>query len=177
MPSPQKVFQSTPPARAATLPGPFLLSPLPGFNPRRPRGRRLRDSPQPAGRRKFQSTPPARAATRSARPVQRGAGVSIHAAREGGDQGNCDTIDQTDVSIHAAREGGDGDANPARPLTQVSIHAAREGGDAACWGLRARANVSIHAAREGGDSSNYGGTRQKVLFQSTPPARAATFHR
>ena len=33
------------------------------------------------------------------------------------------------ISIHAAREGGDGQGHLPRGLLQISIHAAREGGD------------------------------------------------
>ena len=33
------------------------------------------------------------------------------------------------ISIHAAREGGDEDIDRYEPATEISIHAAREGGD------------------------------------------------
>ena len=59
-----KRFQSTPPVKAAT-PKPF---------------------PPPANR-KFQSTPPVKAATKLSYLAIRGEGISIHAAREGGDVG------------------------------------------------------------------------------------------
>ena len=78
-----------------------------GFNPRRPRGRRRTSANACALCAWFQSTPPARAATvGDEHPVVRN-GVSIHAAREGGDADK-PLDDQTrNVSIHAAREGGD----------------------------------------------------------------------
>src|ERR1039458_4885687 len=64
-----------------------------GFNPRRPRGRRralrIRTMAHPS----FQSTPPARAATRVSGPASQDKGVSIHAAREGGDEDETDRIE------------------------------------------------------------------------------------
>ena len=59
-----------------------------------------------------------------------GGGISIHAAREGGDlcaYRRCRT--QHRISIHAAREGGDQKVEIVRHLSVISIHAAREGGD------------------------------------------------
>ena len=56
------------------------------------------------------------------------------------------------ISIHAAREGGDEHRPEVDPrLFCISIHAAREGGDAAAWLSSVIAHISIHAAREGGD--------------------------
>ena len=55
----------------------------------------------------FQSTPPVKAATFSDELYDCGYVISIHAAREGGD--DCPYFDPVwgDISIHAAREGGD----------------------------------------------------------------------
>ena len=55
------------------------------------------------------------------------------------------------ISIHAAREGGD--INPRMPNAKayISIHAAREGGDGFKVDPSGNSNISIHAAREGGD--------------------------
>ena len=56
--------------------------------------------------------------------------VSIHAAREGGDETvGCNLVCDVRVSIHAAREGGDFRIARACRCRAVSIHAAREGGD------------------------------------------------
>ena len=56
-------------------------------------------------------------------------GISIHAAREGGDF-SCSLLGVTSIiSIHAAREGGDIDLYYIDPSDSISIHAAREGGD------------------------------------------------
>src|ERR1039457_3845223 len=95
-------FQSTPPPRAATM----------FFEPA-------------GGDTRFQSTPPARAATHVGRRYDAAVGVSIHAAREGGDSVLGKVRQVAIVSIHAAREGGDALAkyllterlgfNPRRP--------------------------------------------------------------
>ena len=59
---------------------------------------------------------------------------------------------------------------------KISIHAPREGGDPACRsGLHYNLHISIHAPREGGDSAGYFLDRWKLVFQSTPPARGATY--
>ena len=56
------------------------------------------------------------------------------------------------ISIHAAREGGDQQVDAAERLQQISIHAAREGGDSAARPQSLAQAISIHAAREGGDA-------------------------
>ena len=129
-------FQSTPPARAATSPGRRTARSRRSFNPRRPRGRRPIEVYSLGSKAEFQSTPPARAATRissaicahtcmfQSTPPARAAtgrtgrgrcghGVSIHAAREGGDEAADLCVLDLAVSIHAAREGGDGRVRPA----------------------------------------------------------------
>ena len=56
----------------------------------------------------------------------------------------------------------------------ISIHAAREGGD--CFGIE-HFNIcfiSIHAAREGGDVCILSDYITNMVFQSTPPVKAAT---
>ena len=101
------LFQSTPPARAATrnipcssctrtvsihaareggdVVGAVDATGLFCFNPRRPRGRRLDLAINGTTVPVFQSTPPARAATITAGLDNETRMVSIHAAREGGD--------------------------------------------------------------------------------------------
>ena len=101
-------------------------------------------------------------------------GISIHAAREGGDLGAKRKAGQCRISIHAAREGGDDSYDawelpifafqstpPVKAATRsavedlgkilISIHAAREGGDRGVCRLVRGIAISIHAAREGGD--------------------------
>ena len=56
-------------------------------------------------------------------------GISIHAAREGGDCAPYVNNGQIVISIHAAREGGDARLGLEYYCLEISIHAAREGGD------------------------------------------------
>ena len=100
----------------------------------------------------FQSTPPVKAATPSKVYALLAPKISIHAAREGGDE-LCERAEETykefqstppvkaatftltsiirshSISIHAAREGGDTKIQPFHNPFRISIHAAREGGD------------------------------------------------
>ena len=78
------------------------------------------------------------------------------------------------ISIHAAREGGD--INPRMPNAKayISIHAAREGGDFDKLFHRRILLISIHAAREGGDAEASSTIQGSLSFQSTPPVKAAT---
>ena len=57
----------------------------------------------------------------------------------------------------------------------ISIHAPREGGDSGKFGTGFRVYISIHAPREGGDKRIILITHRLMLFQSTPPARGATY--
>ena len=101
--------------------------------------------------------------------------ISIHAAREGGDSFRCVSRCCRGISIHAAREGGD-ERTPRTQAgrTAISIHAAREGGDHVGWICGKLGRISIHAAREGGDGVRAVATAITMGFQSTPPVKAAT---
>ena len=100
----------------------------------------------------FQSTPPVKAATAHVLLTMPRRIISIHAAREGGDD-----FQQREgfiglrISIHAAREGGDLFSIFAFTGSDISIHAAREGGDPTAQPRYSERWISIHAAREGGD--------------------------
>ena len=59
--------------------------------------------------------------------------------------------------------------------TWISIHAPREGGDNKASNQIFDKIISIHAPREGGDIIYQKKHLLKVIFQSTPPARGATF--
>ena len=100
---------------------------------------------------KFQSTPPVKAATRTTTRTTEGQHISIHAAREGGDDDRTVIIGTNVISIHAAREGGDSIPCTRGYVYHISIHAAREGGDIKADYNIAFFVISIHAAREGGD--------------------------
>ena len=103
----------------------------------------------------FQSTPPVKAATAYALAFQLIEAISIHAAREGGDQQAPSIAKEVAISIHAAREGGDLCAyRRCRTQHHISIHAAREGGDVVTPYDAGAGIISIHAAREGGDCGN-----------------------
>ena len=175
LPLPGKPFQSTLPARGATLHRPrykpciLFQSTLParGATPRIGIiGRYCR----------FQSTLPARGATRGGDKGEEGRRISIHAPREGSDplrlplrplleyfnprsprgerRQQCLNMTVVDnISIHAPREGSD--------HTQVNWHMLPE-------------SISIHAPREGSDMPRLLPLPGSPIFQSTLPARGAT---
>ena len=127
------VFQSTPPARAATQPArrSSMRDRDVSIHAAREGGdpgvvRCLRRCPSTT----FQSTPPARAATRS-RPLPHASGIEFQSTppARAATLRIVPTVRQSRVSIHAAREGGDGVTRLALHGVAVSIHAAREGGD------------------------------------------------
>ena len=78
------------------------------------------------------------------------------------------------ISIHAAREGGDQMLPSLAFCADISIHAAREGGDVLQRAFLLHMRISIHAAREGGDLSVARHSAIAASFQSTPPVKAAT---
>ena len=60
-------------------------------------------------------------------------------------------------------------------VQEISIHAPREGGDdTGLDSLIICPLISIHAPREGGNVMYNDGRLEKLVFQSTPPARGAT---
>ena len=59
-------------------------------------------------------------------------------------------------------------------IMAISIHAAREGGDITASGITGVTTISIHAAREGGDPGCRYASDTGLVFQSTPPVKAAT---
>ena len=103
------VFQSTHPARGATLD----------------------DFARTCVLMEFQSTHPARGATLPERGHKGQAGISIHAPREGcdGDDGLSELTGKRFQSTHPAR-GATKRLRPAERVETISIHAPREGCDA-----------------------------------------------
>ena len=85
--------------------------------------------------------------------------------------------DSVHISIHAPREGCDTISSlVAHGPSTISIHAPREGCDGPESGAYlAYLNISIHAPREGCDATRWQTGVRKSLFQSTHPARGATF--
>ena len=61
-----------------------------------------------------------------------------------------------------------------RQQSIISIHAAREGGDSGKPPHEGFLRISIHAAREGGDAEAQAYVPPNMIFQSTPPVKAAT---
>ena len=124
-----KVFQSTLPARGATLCATVLVRMYQYFNPRSPHGeRRWRRTHKPEGFHfnprsphgerpvgrdvehravGFQSTLPARGATFAAAFQPRADNISIHAPRTGSDRRYCRCPCAGGISIHAPRTGSD----------------------------------------------------------------------
>ena len=170
-------FQSTPPARGATVwtiwkpllqryfnPRPprggrpwkiYLFTPPPRhFNPRPPRGGRHYSCNNRGMDRRFQSTPPARGATPSSPHYSTPITISIHAPREGGDSG----CHLQQLAAHHFNPRPPRGGRPSRPtftgrLCTISIHAPREGGDSHCRRRHPWSGpISIHAPREGGDT-------------------------
>ena len=100
----------------------------------------------------FQATPPVKAATPGQLPLGFRSGISIHAAREGGDLYQsvlvaCGMPFQSTPPVKAATVYGE----LYYPDEDISIHAAREGGDEYKYYVIGGQYISIHAAREGGD--------------------------
>ena len=148
-------FQSTPPARGATLPARFGLLPYLHFNPRPPRGGRP-------------------GAVLRILQIQQ---ISIHAPREGGDSDQSYTrFPYSRISIHAPREGGDKiqydlfrgvyNFNPRPPrggrrskrflytfLSKFQSTPPARGATERFYAKRVMAQISIHAPREGGDTA------------------------
>ncbi len=94
-----------------------------------------------------------KAATIRLKHLQHIIGISIHAAREGGDYLPYAVpfmIEpfQSTPPVKAAT----GNAIHRRHTVAISIHAAREGGDQNGFGACVMEEISIHAAREGGDT-------------------------
>ena len=123
------------------------------FNPRPPRGGRLRRQELISKNETFQSTPPARGATSKFTEDENANKISIHAPREGGDG----------IPVQCPLPfSGFQSTPPARGATLERDY------------IKSRQKISIHAPREGGDNIL---TTQKCThskFQSTPPARGAT---
>ena len=165
------------------------------FNPRPPRGGRLRDTSGCfASSSRFQSTPPARGATHGRSGHRFCSAISIHAPREGGDGDLPQQRIHMTISIHAPREGGRHGRRASPPYPgchfnprpprggrppppcrigqqkRISIHAPREGGDNFHTPpARKSWFISIHAPREGGDSTTHVHMMSTVDFNPRPP--------
>ena len=147
-------FQSTLPARGATCLIRILVSWIFHFNPRSPRGERQNEVLLNMVNFKFQSTLPARGATTPDHADNHYKQISIHAPREGSD-------DLLLVDYPA--------------FASISIHAPREGSDA---GLRKQHPRTLDFNPRSPRGERQGQQRAEHTqpeFQSTLPARGATF--
>ena len=196
---PIRVFQSTHPARGATLPLRQATRRLIYFNPRTPRGVRLARNTVIATPVEFQSTHPARGATTSVTWPRDIVAISIHAPREGCDSVGVGQLTNFNIiSIHAPREGCDLHHtfinpnyiyfNPRTPrgvrqatIAQsaipriISIHAPREGCDYNYLYLFLSCLVYFNPRTPRGVRPFFVNKYcPKFIFQSTHPARGAT---
>ena len=145
------------------------------FNPRLPRERRLKQHPLFTAAFRFQSTPPAREATSrqhwlfefvefQSTPPAREATYDIDLI-----------VNMDNISIHASRERGDTAVRFVRGCLRISIHASRERGDSSGSGIRTtHGHFNPRLPRERRHPTRTINPAP-VIFQSTPPAREATF--
>ena len=149
------IFQSTPPARGATRMWAVFFGGMVYFNPRPPRGGR----PQSLSR---------------IRPRQN---ISIHAPPRGGRRARlapCTARVAPFQSTPPARGATHG-YKPSCVIFDISIHAPREGGDRGpAEGQPDRRDFNPRPPRGGRRKASLRRTTLH-LFQSTPPARGATF--
>ena len=80
------------------------------------------------------------------------------------------------ISIHAPRTGSDTGKNRHETGRIISIHAPRTGSDPAGVRLQYCHAISIHAPRTGSDDCYRKQLRAEWAFQSTLPARGATYY-
>ena len=148
-----RLFQSTPPARAATACSRQKAEQAVSIHAARAGGDRGEPAPN-CYVLLFQSTPPARAATAGSSSDSLDSMCFNPRRPRGRRLVRCNCIRRAEwVSIHAARAGGDVRTSlPVSIIASVSIHAARAGGDRRDMSAAGmRCGVSIHAARAGGD--------------------------
>ena len=194
----QRIFQSTPPARGATVTRGYITqdeyisihAPREGgdhvcarvnsgrgyFNPRPPRGGRRGSGPAWRTGGGFQSTPPARGATVLAAIVHAMERISIHAPREGGDCLRPSRGRRRTYFNPRPPRGGRRTAEHRREAYRtISIHAPREGGDRSWWRTACWALYFNPRPPRGGRLTQVADMDFFFLFQSTPPARGATY--
>ena len=126
------------------------------FNPRPPRGgRHRRGRCSPTAREDFNPRPPRGGRRGRRKRMRKPLWISIHAPREGGDNG------RIRICI---------------PLRYFNPRPPRGGRPCKCHCTRRPPLISIHAPREGGDGVFDLVQARISAFQSTPPARGATLH-
>ena len=170
-------FQSTLPSRGAAPA--FLPQPCPQhhFNPRSTRGERLKRPAILASDANFNPRSPRGGATETALDTSK-LSCNFNPRSPRGERPSIlpTSGDHAQISIHAPREGSDEPPppNPRRQST-ISIHAPREGSDSIYSSFSSARVISIHAPREGSDLGHERGHPYQGGFQSTLPARGATW--
>ena len=190
-------FQSTPPARGATvLRSRDSVRALISIHAPR-EGGDINSTQGIATLLPFQSTPPARGATpHILPPAAFPCNFNPRPPRGGDAEKVRELLYQLQISIHAPREGATAQKSIKRLGQSISIHAPREGATERHPNLRMQTchfnprpprggdaekvrellyqlQISIHAPREGA-TKKVNGITWAFLFQSTPPARGAT---
>ena len=151
-----KKFQSTLPARGATLQRQHIAAGIPHFNPRSPHGERPCSARRCGLLRPISIHAPRTGSDGicivfSFRQYGR---ISIHAPRTGSDCRRIRCARSVCISIHAPRTGSDGAISTGGKGDAISIHAPRTGSDNAEANQKFRAiSISIHAPRTGSDLS------------------------
>ena len=139
-PAQARIFQSTPPVKAATTLG-FGSRDRKAISIHAARegGDENDRFAQPRGK-LFQSTPPVKAATLSFLTLPLLLTISIHAAREGGDDAVQHVIISFAFQSTPPVKAATVSARVFRLFTAISIHAAREGGDRSRFPIFRRQN-------------------------------------
>ena len=171
----RKEFQSTLPARGATLSA-FMLSFLTRyFNPRSPHGERRPHKPG-GGAATTHFNPRSPHGERRSSSFRRASlkRISIHAPRTGSDRCARALCGLSGISIHAPRTGSDVHRVLILLTENISIHAPRTGSDSrTTLEPRTRGNFNPRSPHGERRTSAAAGRRLN-LFQSTLPARGAT---
>ena len=171
-----QIFQSTHPARGATCAVIVLLSvvAISIHAPREGCDKVVHNKYH--NKLRFQSTHPARGATGLYIPIEGTYDISIHAPREGCDSVYPDNLNKLIIiSIHAPREGCD-QGQPVRSLDKADFNPRTPRGVRQRHPLHSGYNCkfqSTHPAR--GATFNRTSAPTVFQFQSTHPARGATY--
>ena len=145
------------------------------FNPRSPRGERLRAPQCGQNLYVFQPTLPARGATYALQIAAHRFQVHFNPRSPRGERHRRipRVFSAIAISTHAPREGSDSSAGFFCHHAGISTHAPREGSDLPPSQEVSAMRISPHAPREGSDD-HFARLRRSAAFQPTLPARGAT---
>ena len=146
------------------------------FNPRSPRRERPLLHPESHGGLHFNPRSPRRERPGCAGRFGQSALISIHAPREGSDIRRVYCMHIRRISIHAPREGSDfGPCSAPSPSPNFNPRSPRRERPIQRGFVNHKRLISIHAPREGSDHSPRRFARREGQFQSTLPAKGATW--